>query len=76
MSSPTTAPTPGQPTYPQVSVRLSGTDGNTFMVIGRVAAALRREVGNAAADAFNTAAYECGTADEVLRLAMATVDVS
>jgi hypothetical protein len=54
--------------------------------VGRVAAALRREVGTAtalrrevapaAADAFTTAAYQCGSADEVLRLAMITVDVS
>jgi hypothetical protein len=72
----TTPPTPDRPTSPQVSVRLSGTDGNTFMVIGRVAAALRREVGKAAADAFTTAAFGCGSADEVLRLAMTTVDVS
>lgn len=64
------------PTYPQVCVQLSGTDGNSFMVIGRVASVLRREVGNDAADAFNTAAYNCGSGDEVLRLAMATVVVS
>lgn len=74
MATPT--PTPDQPTYPQVTVRLSGTDGNTFMVIGRVAAALRRTVGDTAAHAFTTAAYECGSADEVLRLAMVTVDVT
>ena len=67
---------PGQPTYPHVAVRLSGTDGNTFHVIGRVAAALRRQVGDEAANAFNTAAYSCDSREEVLRLAMATVAVS
>jgi hypothetical protein len=71
-----TAADPGQPTYPHVAVRLSGTDGNTFHIIGRVAAALRRQVGDEAAATFSTAAYQCGSRDEVLRLAMTTVDVS
>jgi len=75
MSSSTTAGA-SEPTYPHVHVRLSGTDGNSFMVIGRVAAMLRSEVGADAANAFNTAAYNCGSSDEVLRLAMATVVVS
>lgn len=69
-------PAGSQPTYPQVKVQLTGTDGNSFFVIGRVAAALRRTVGNTAADTFTTAAYNCGSSDEVLRLAMTTVDVS
>lgn len=30
------------PIYPNVTVKLSGEDGNAFAVIGRVAAALRR----------------------------------
>jgi hypothetical protein len=33
---------PDRPAYPHVRVRLSGTDGNVFMLIGRVSAALRR----------------------------------
>jgi hypothetical protein len=57
-------------------VRLSGTDGNAHMITSRVAAALRRDVGNAAADAFNTAAYDCTSYDQVLQLAMTTVTVS
>jgi hypothetical protein len=65
-----------RPTYPNVAVRLSGTDGNAHMIIGRVAAALRREVGNTAADAFNNAAYDCTCYDQVLQLAMTTVTVS
>jgi hypothetical protein len=75
----TTAGTPSEqnrPTYPNVAVSLSGTDGNVYMIIGRVAAALRREVGNAAADAFNTDAFNCTSYDQVLRLAMTTVTVS
>lgn len=62
-------------TYPDVTVRLSGTSGNVFMVIGRVAAALRRQVDGDAAAKFSLAAYECGSYDEVLRLAMTTVNV-
>jgi hypothetical protein len=76
---PTTTSTPATgrgPRYPQVRVRLSGGDGNAHIVIGKVAVALRRQVGNEAADAFNTAAYACGSYDEVLRLAMSTVRVS
>lgn len=69
-------PAAGGPTYPTVAVRLSGTDGNAHMIIGRVGAALRRSVGNEAADTFNSAAYACTSYDEVLQLAMATVTVS
>jgi hypothetical protein len=46
------------------------------MIIGRVAVALRRKVGDAAADQFNTAAHQCGSYDEVLHLVMSTVRVS
>ncbi len=68
-------PTPVRPTHPQVHLRLSGTDGNVYMVIGRVAAALRREVSDQAASEFTQAAFACGSYDEVLCLAMVTVDV-
>ncbi|MCW6004298.1 hypothetical protein K1W54_06840 [Micromonospora sp. CPCC 205371] len=44
--------------------------------VGRVGAALRRAVGNEAADTFNRAAYACTSYDEVLHLALATVTVS
>ena len=69
-------PTPGQLTYPHVHVQLTGTDGNVFAIIGTVARALRRDVGAAAANAFTSAALACGSYDAVLRLAMATVDVT
>jgi len=68
-------PTPDQPTHPQVHLRLTGTDGNVYSIIGRIAAALRREVNNEAASAFTQAAFACGSYDEVLRLAMVTIDV-
>lgn len=76
---PTTAPPnpdPHAPAFPHVRVRLSGTDGNVFMVIGRVAAALRRGENGVAADAFAANAFQCGSYDEVIQLAMATVTVS
>ena len=62
--------------YPDVAVRLSGTDGSAFSIIGRVAGALRREVSREAAKEFSDAAFECGSYDQVLQLCMRTVDVS
>jgi hypothetical protein len=64
------------PTYPAVAVQLSGIDGNAYAIIGRVAAALRRQVGNEAADTFTTAAHACTDYDRLLQLAMDTVTVS
>jgi len=61
--------------YPNVCVRLSGIDGNAFNVIGKVAAALRQSVDGATASQFSADAYNCGSYDEVLRLAMSTVTV-
>ena len=58
--------------YPQVRVRVSG-DGNAHILIGKVAVALRRQVGDDAADAFNTAAHACGTYQQALDLVRATV---
>jgi hypothetical protein len=50
MPSPTPAATSrrAEPRYPQVRVRVSG-DGDRHILIGRVAVALRRRVGDAAA---------------------------
>jgi len=38
--------------------------------------ALRRQVGDDAANGFNTAAYECGSYEELLHLIQRTVRVS
>lgn len=65
----------GQPKYPDVRVQLTGEDGNAYSIIGRIAKALRREVSNDAATEFTTAAFDCGSYDELLVLAMETVDV-
>lgn len=64
-----------QPLYPQVTVQLSGRDGNAFSIIASVTRALRREVGDDAADSFTTAAFESASYDDLLRLAMSTVAV-
>lgn len=62
------------PAYPGVTVALVGGDGNVFTIIGKVAAALRRVDRDAAAQ-FTAAAWECHSYDEVLQLAMQTVNV-
>jgi hypothetical protein len=64
------------PKYPDVEVQLSGEDGNVFLVIGRVERALKREGLYAAAREFNAAAHNAQSYDEVIQLAMDTVDVS
>lgn len=62
--------------YPQVRVRLSGGDGNAHVLIGKVAVALRRQVGDHAADSFHSAAAACTSYDELLRLCQHTVRVT
>ncbi|MFH8294980.1 hypothetical protein [Streptomyces sp. NPDC018059] len=64
------------PQYPEVEVRLSGEDGNVYSVIGRIQQALRRAGHSEAATEFGAAARGAGSYDEVLQLAMRTVDVS
>jgi len=61
------------PRYPHVRVRLSAGDGPAGILIGKVAVALRRKVGDDAADTFNTAARACGTREDLLHLIRATV---
>ena len=72
----TTDATPHQPTHPHVHVRLTGVNGNVFVIIGTVAKALRQQVNADAAKAFTDAAYGCDSYDQVLTLAMTTVDVT
>ena len=60
--------------YPHITVQLTGHDGNAYAIIGRIAQALRREAGTHAADMFTEAAFSCTSYDELLALAMRTVD--
>lgn len=61
--------------YPSITVRLTGTDGNAFAIIGAVARELRREAGREVADEFQSAAFSCGSYDALLQLCMRTVNV-
>lgn len=63
-------------TYPDVDVQLTGTDGNAFMVIGRVTAALKQAGHRDAADKFAHDAMDSESYDALLQLAMRTVAVS
>ena len=60
--------------YPHITVQLTGHDGNAYAIIGRIAQTLRRQVGTHAADMFTEAAFACTSYDELLVLAMRTVD--
>lgn len=61
--------------YPGVYVSLTGEDGNAFMIIGRVARALRQaDVPKAEIDAFTNEAMS-GDYDHLLRTVTATVEV-
>lgn len=70
-----TATTNG-PRYPGVHVRLSGTDGNALMILGKVSRAMRSGgVPDAEIAAFAAEAMD-GDYDGLLRTAMRWVDVS
>lgn len=62
--------------FPDVEVQLSGRDGNAFAIIGAVSMALKRSGHKEAADEFATAALASPSYDDLLRLAMSTVQVS
>lgn len=63
-----------EPKY-DVKVELVGQDGNAFAIMGRVARALRTQVGGGAADAYTQAAMASQSYDELLQLTMRTVHV-
>jgi hypothetical protein len=68
-------PDPNQPTYPHVHVQLTGHNGNAYNIIGRVAKAIRNQIGDEAARQFTEAAFAARSYDDLLYLAMCTVDV-
>ena len=61
------------PSYPQVSIRAPRNPGQAHHLVGQVGAALRRQVGDHAADQFWSAAERCPTQHAVLALVTATV---
>ena len=56
-------------------VKLTGQDGNVFNIIGLCRRALRREVSEERANEFATKAFNAGSYDEVLQLAMKYCEV-
>lgn len=67
-------PTVGGVLFPDVTVQLSGQDGNAFMVLGLVVKALKRAGHGDAVAAFTDEAM-AGDYDHLLRTAMRYVDV-
>lgn len=62
--------------YPGVHVRLTGQDGNGFMIIGRVRKALKRAgVASSEIEAFTKEA-QSGDYDNLLQTVMRTVETS
>ena len=61
--------------YPHIDVQLSGEDGNAYSIIGRVKKAIEREEGHEAACAFREQAMAVASYDDLLALAMHTVNV-
>ena len=59
-----------------VEVKLTGTDGNVFALMGKVAKALRRAGHPDLADEFTKKVFQSGSYDESLRIMMEYVDVS
>lgn len=71
-----TAETKDGPRFPDVKVKLSGQDGNTGAIMGRVTTALARAGHGEFADEFRAAVFDCESYDAVLQLVMRWVDVS
>lgn len=63
------------PKYPNVHVKLVGTDGNANMLIAKVASAIRKSVGKAEATQFIKDAMDQKSYDALLVFMMETVDV-
>jgi hypothetical protein len=62
-------------TYPDVTVQLTGQDGNAFNIIGLIHRAIAEQVGGTEANAWTLGATMCGSYDELLYLAQTTVHV-
>lgn len=61
--------------FPDITVVLSGTDGNVFAIIGKMRDALRQSKGLAVANAWVDEALDQHSYDDVLILCMRTVVV-
>jgi hypothetical protein len=66
-----------EPTFPDVHVKLTGTDGNMFFIIGRVTAALKKAGKlQAVVDLYVEEVTSAGSYEEALQITMATVSVT
>lgn len=63
-------------TYPDINVKLSGTDGNAFAIIGKVSKAIRQGVGAEEAKKFTSEVTKSESYDELLQFCMQTVNVT
>ncbi len=63
------------PRFPDVTVKLSGHDGNTGHIMSRVSQALRSAGYNDVIDEFHLAVFDCESYNDVLRLIMRWVNV-
>lgn len=61
--------------YPNVTVQLTGEDGNAFYIIGAISKAIRASEGAEAATEYRDNAMASGSYDDLLRHAMKTVNV-
>ena len=61
--------------YPDVTVTLSGEDGNAMAIIGRVRRAIRRAHGEEAAAEYAAEARQSLSYDALIQHAMSTVNV-
>jgi hypothetical protein len=59
-----------------VTVKLSGTDGNAFAIIGAVSKALKKNGANDLAKQFVEESFVAGSYDELLQLVMQYVHVA
>lgn len=65
-----------EPRFPNVTVQLSGEDGNAFFIMGRVAAALRKAGVSAEQIAEYRRVAMSGDYDNLLRVTMQWVETS
>lgn len=62
--------------HPDVKVKLTGTDGNTFALLGRVSTALNKAGYADDAREMTNRVFECGSYNEALATLMDYVEVS
>lgn len=59
-----------------VTVQLTGEDGNAFTIIGTCAQAIRRDAGDVAATTWVERATRCTSYDSLLAFCVSTLDVT